>query len=594
MLATLAWPARAADAGPPIGNIVRVPFEAAETGFDPARIGDIYSARITGHIFEAPYCYDLFALPVKVRPLTAAALPEASDNFRVWTVRLQPGIFFADDPAFKGKPRELVAQDYLYTIKRFADPATTSPSLPGLEEEGIVGLDTVRAAALRDRKPFDYDAPVDGLRLIDRYTFQIRLQAPRPRFAEVNLCSSSSFGAVAREVVEFYGDDIPAHPVGTGPYRLKEWRRSSRIVLERNPTYREVLYDGEPNPDDAAAQALLKRFKGRRLPLNDGVEINVLLEGQSRWLAFASNQVDWVRVPAELTTIGAPGGQLAPNLRKRGVGLRRYVNADITMSFWNMEDPVVGGYTPERVALRRAMGLAYNTDREIRVARRGSGVAAQSSIAPGTFGYDAAYRSENGDYDPARAKALLDTYGYLDRDGDGWREQPDGQPLALRMGTQPSLFERQIDENWQKSLAAVGIRVRFDTAQWPENYKAARAGKLQMWGLGSTATTPDGQLGLQYMYGPSSGSQNLARFKLPAFDALYERMLLLPDGPERAALFGEANKLALAYMPYKIHVHRIYNDLSQPWTIGYRQAFFRSECWQFVEIDTALRERLSR
>jgi len=299
-------------------------------------------------------------------------------------------------------------------------------------------------------------------------------------------------------------------------------------------------------------------------------------------------------VPAELTTIGAPGGQLAPNLRKRGVGLRRYVNADITMSFWNMEDPVVGGYTPERVALRRAMGLAYNTDREIRVARRGSGVAAQSSIAPGTFGYDAAYRSENGDYDPARAKALLDTYGYLDRDGDGWREQPDGQPLALRMGTQPSLFERQIDENWQKSLAAVGIRVRFDTAQWPENYKAARAGKLQMWGLGSTATTPDGQLGLQYMYGPSSGSQNLARFKLPAFDALYERMLLLPDGPERAALFGEANKLALAYMPYKIHVHRIYNDLSQPWTIGYRQAFFRSECWQFVEIDTALRERLSR
>jgi ABC-type transport system substrate-binding protein len=594
MLGTLALPGRAAEPAPTRGNILRVPFEAAETGFDPARVGDIYSNRVNAHIFEAPYRYDLFAMPVKVRRLTAAALPEASDNFRVWTVRLRPGIYFADDPAFRGKPRELVAQDYLYSIKRFADPATKSPAFSSLEEEGILGLDAVRAAALRNKAAFDYDAPVEGLRLLDRYTFQVRLREPRPRFVEGNLCSSDSMGAVAREVVEFYGDEIMSHPVGTGPYRLKEWRRNSRVFLERNPNYREVLYDGEPNADDAHGQALLARFKGRRLPLNDGVEIAVLEEGQTRWLSFFNGQVDWLRVPAELTSVAVPGGVLAPNLARRGVQLRRYVNSDFTMSYWNMDDPVVGGYTPEKVALRRAMGLAYNVAHEIRVTRRGSGVAAQSPVPPGTFGYDPAYRSENGDHDPSRAKALLDTYGYLDRNGDGWRELPDGSPLVLHMGTQPSQLDRQIDENWQKSLAAIGIRIRFDTAQWPENMKAARAGKLQMWGLGSTATTPDGQVALAYMYGASIGSQNLARFKLPAFDALYRRMLDLPDGPERAALFLEADKLVLAYMPYKIHVHRIYNDLSQPWIAGYRQALFRNECWQYVEVDTALRDRMTR
>lgn len=597
MLGMLALPvsasAVAAETPSAVGpSILRVPFAAAETGFDPAQISDIYSRTVTAHIFEALYHYDLLAMPVKVRPLTAAALPEVSDDSRVWTVRLQRGIFFADDPAFKGQRRELVAQDYVYAIKRIFDPATKSPGFSSIEEEGIEGLDVVRAAALRDKKLFDYDAPTVGLRALDRYTLQIRLRATRPRFLNT-LCDSSVLGAVAREVVEFYRGDITAHPVGTGPYRLKQWRRSSRIVLERNPGFREMLYDAEPAADDAQGQAWLARFKGRRLPLNDGVEISVLEEGQSRWLSFLNGQIDYVRVPAEFTAYAAPSGSLAPNLAKRGILARKYVNPDLTMSWFNMDDPLVGGYTAEKVALRRAIGLAYNIDREIRIVRRGAAIAAQAAMPPGTYGFDAAYRSENSAFDPARAQALLDTYGYLDRDGDGWREQPDGQPLLLHMATQSSQIERQFDENWQKSLQAIGLRIKFDTAQWPENLKAARAGKLQMWSLGSTATTPDGQGLLEYMYSPSVGSSNYARFRLPAFDAIYERMLLLPDGPERAALFIEASKLVVAYMPYKIHAHRVYTDLNQPWITGWRQGLFRNEAWQFVEIDPVLRERMA-
>ena len=594
MLGTLALPAfgAAPAGGGGGGNILRVPFESAETGFDPAQISDLYSARVTAHIFEAPYCYDLLAVPVKVRPLTAAALPEITDDFRVWTIRLQPGIFFADDAAFKGKPRELVAQDYVYAVKRMFDPATKSPSFSSLQEEGLVGLDALREAAIRDRKPFDYETPVEGVRALDRHTLQFRLKEPRPRFVS-GLCSSSIFGAVAREVVEMYGDDIMAHPVGTGPYRLKSWRRSSRIVLERNPTFREMLYDGEPAADDLQGQAWLARFKGRRLPLNDGVEISVLEEGQARWLTFLNGQVDFVRVPPEFTNYAAPGGTLAPNLVKRGVGVRKYVNPDFTMSWFNMEDPVVGGYTADKVALRRAVGLAYDIDTEIRIVRRGSAIAAQAPMPPGTYGYDPAFRTEQSEYDPARAKALLDLYGYVDRNGDGWRERPDGSPLLLHMATQTSNIERQLDENWQKSLRAVGIRMVFETAQWPENLKAARAGKLQMWGLGSTLGQ-DAQAGFEYMYGPSIGSGNLARFKLPAFDAVYRRMLLLPDGPERAGLFLEAAKIVTAYMPYKMHVHRVYTDLTQPWVTGWRAAPFRNESWQFAEVDAAMRERLSR
>ena len=595
LLGTLALPSavRAAEADEAArGNILRVPLEAAETGFDPAQISDIYSARVTAHIFESPYRYDWLAMPVKVRPLTAAALPEVADDFRVWTVRLQPGIFFADDPAFNGRKRELVAQDYVYAIKRVFDPAVRSPSLSTLEEEGIVGLDALRDAALRGNRRFDYDAPTDGLHALDRYTLRIRLREARPRFITL-LCDSSTMGAVAREVVEHYGGEIMAHPVGTGPYRLKSWRRSSHIVLERNPGFREMLYDAEPAADDLQGQAWLARFKGRRLPLNDGVEISVLEEGQARWLSFLNGQVDCVRVPPEFTNFAAPGGTLAPNLAKRGIEARRYVNPDFTMSWFNMEDPVVGGYTPDKVALRRAIGLAYNLDREIRIARRGSAVAAQAPMPPGTYGYDPGFRTEQSAHDPARAKALLDLFGYVDRDGDGWREQPDGSPLVLQMATQASNFERQLDENWHKSLQAIGVRIEFRTAQWPENFKAARAGKLQMWGLGSTLGA-DAQPGFEYMYGPSIGSGNLARFKLPAFDAIYRRMLVLPDGPERAALFLEAAKLVTAYLPYKMHVHRIYVDLTQPWVTGWRQGLFRNESWMFAEVDPALRERMTR
>ena len=569
-------------------KVLRYAFNVAETGFDPARIVDLYSRIVTSHIFESLYTYDHLARPAKIKPLMAEGMPEASADFRTWTVRLKKGIYFADDPAFKGQRREVVAQDFVYAMKRFVDPANKSPVVAVILDQKYLGLAGLRERALKDKKPFDYDTEIEGLRALDRYTVQFKMEEPRPRFLE-NLAANDLFGAVAREVVETYGDAIPAHPVGSGAFRLAQWRRSSLIVLERNPQYREMVYDAEPAADDAEGQALLAKFKGRKLPMVDRVEVSIIEESQPRWLAFLNGQIDFVNVPPEFVNQAVPNGKLAPNLVKQGIKSYRTLNADSAFTYFNMDDPVVGGYTPERVALRRAIALAMDVEREIRIIRRGQAVPAQSIVVPHTTGYDPHFKSENGDFDPARAKALLDLHGYVDKDGDGWRELPNGKPLTLEVATQPDQLSRQFDEMWKKNLERVGIRVKFFPGKWPEQLKAARAGKLQLWTLGSSAVAMDGQGSLARLYGPQSGSQNLARFKNEEFDRIYQRMQVIPDGPERLELFRQAQLISIAYMPYKITVHRFNNDLVQPWLQGYRRPVFWNDWWHMVDIDNTAR-----
>jgi ABC-type transport system substrate-binding protein len=200
---------------------------------------------------------------------------------------------------------------------------------------------------------------------------------------------------VAREVVEFYGDRIMAHPVGTGPFRLAEWRRSSRIVLERNPSYRETHYDEHPPADDARSQAIAQTLKGRRMPMLDRVEISIIEESQPRWLSFLNGQSDFLdRLPNEFSGLVIPNNRIAPNLAKKGIAIDRAPLVDATLAtLFNMEHPLVGGYTPEKVALRRAISLAYNSDEEIRLARKNQAVPAQSAVAPLTFGYNPAFKS---------------------------------------------------------------------------------------------------------------------------------------------------------------------------------------------------------
>ena len=585
-LLVLGAAASARDAALP--KVLRYAFPVAETGFDPAQISDLYSRTVAAGLFDAPLEFAYMARPFRLRPNTAAAMPEVSADFRSFTIRLKPGTLFADDPAFGGKPRELTAADYVYSIKRHYDPRWKSGNLYILENAKILGLSELRKKALESKQPFDYDTEVEGLRALDRYTLQIRLAEPSPRFL-YNLADASFTGAVAREVVEAYGDKVGEHPVGTGPFRLAQWKRSSRITLQRNPQYREVRYDEQPPADDARLQSIAAQFKGRRLPLIDEVQIAIIEEAQPRWLSFLNAEQDLLEgVPAEFANIAIPNNQLAPNLAKRGIGMLRVPRADVAVTYFGMENPVVGGNAPEKVALRRAIALAVDIEREILQVRRGQAVPAQSPIAPGTWGYDPAFRSEMGEHSLARAKALLDLYGYVDRDGDGWRERPDGQPLKLEYATSPDQTSRQLSELWKKNMDALGLRIDFQVAKWPEQLKASRAGKLMMWGVGWSAGQPDADTFLALGYGPNKGQSNHARFDLKAFNELYERQRVLPDGPERQALLDQAKKIMIAYMPYKVHVHRITTDLWHPWVLGFDRNVFVRDFWRYVDIDAAM------
>ena len=575
-------------------KVLRYAFRIAESGFDPAQITDLYSRTVAAGIYDAPYEYEFMAKPARMRLNTAAAMPEISPDFKTFTIRIKPGIYFADDPAFKGSKRELTAEDYVYSVKRHYDPRWKSGGLYVFENAKILGLSELRKKLLAEKKPFDYDTPVEGLRTLDRYTFQVRLAEPAPRFAS-NFSDGSFTGAVAREVVEFYGDKINEHPVGTGPFRLAAWKRSSRLVLAKNPNYREVFYNESPPAGSSESarrlQAVAQQYKGKRLPLIDEVHVSIIEENQPRWLAFLNEEHDVLEeVPADFATTVMPNNRLAPNLAKKGIQMVRYPRADVAVSYFGMENPVVGGYAPHQVALRRAISLATDVDREIRIVRRGQAIPGQGPIAPETTAYDPKFKSEMSDYSVGRAKALLDLHGWVDRDGDGWREQPDGSPLLIEYATQPDQQSRQLIDLWQKNMTAVGIRIVFKTAKWPENLKTSRAGKLMMWGVGWSGG-PDSDTFLSLGYGPNKGQANHARFDLPAFNKLYAQQRGMPDGPERTAVMAEAARLMVAYMPYKVHVHRIFTDLAQPWVLGYHRNIFVRDFWKYVDVDAEALQR---
>ena len=563
---------------------IRHAFLSAETSFDPHAVSDLYSNTIIDAMFESLLKYDYLARPAKLVANTATALPEVTGDGKIYTFRLKPGIHFADDPVFEGKKRELTSYDYAYSIRRLFDPKIRSPWLWYVEGK-IVGGDEAMAAAKKSGK-FDYDAPITGIETPDRYTLRLRLKDTDYNFMYV--FATPQTGGMAREVIERYQQDPGAHPVGTGPFRLAEWKRSHKIVLEKNPNFRDEFYEAEPG-EDADFQAIYKQMKGRKLPMVDRVEITIVEESQPRWLAFLNGETDYANVPSEYVGFAFPSGKLAPNLVKQGIRGERFVSTDLVFSYFNLDDPVVGGYTPDKVALRRAISLAYNVNEDIHVIRNGGAVKAESGIPPGVAGYDPAFRSPQMTYEPAKARALLDMFGYLDRDGDGYREFPDGRKLEIEMANEPDTTNKQFSELWKKCLDAVGLKVRFKIAKWPDLNKEAKAGKLAMWQLAWSADYPDGENFLQNLYGPNSGQSNYSNFKFKPFDELYERARKIPPSPERDKLYAEMNRIAAAYTPWLPQTHRLRSELAQPWLVGYKKHPMYNQVWMYVDIDESKR-----
>jgi oligopeptide transport system substrate-binding protein len=583
---TLAPAPEAAD----MKKVIRQGYQSAESKLDPQAESDAGSGAINNEIFEALLEYDYLARPAKLRPRTALSLPEVSADGRVYTLRIRPGIRFTPHAAFGGKPRELTARDYVYSIKRLLDPKLKSQWL-FLVEGKIAGGDALVNEAKATGR-FDYDKPIEGLQAVDRYTLRITLVGTDFAFGYVLAMPPTA--AVAREVVEMAGENIHQTPVGTGPYYLKEWVRGSRVVLEANPDYREMIFESEGGPD-ALSREIAARLRGKRIPICGRIEIYVIDEGQPRWLAFLNGQHDFVRpVPPEFAAMALPAGKLAPNLAARGIRSLPDEDAYTTYTTFNLLPEVdgkpnaLGGYTPERVALRRAIAMGFRMYDLITILDKNTSTRAWTPLPPAVAGHDASFFSDAQEYNPARAKALLDTYGFIDRDGDGYRENPDGSPLSFDHASYPTQRERQRNELWKRSMDEIGIRVTFDKVEkLPELRGQARRGKVQSFSYGWIADYPDGENFLQLHWKGAIGQTNYAMFDLPEYNELYESARRLPDGTERNAIYARMVNLILVYVPWLVETFKTETVLVQPWLHNYKKHPFGHEPWRYLDIDLA-------
>jgi ABC-type transport system substrate-binding protein len=569
-----------------VPKVLHTFLSTGETGLDPAVASDIATLALLENLYDPLLRYEYLARPVKLQPNTVRAMPQVDAAGTTYTFQLAPGTYFTPDPAFKGKKREVTAEDYVYSLKRLYDPELKSPWLFLLE--GKLAGD----AALKTR--FSYATSIPGLQAMDKYTLRIRLSKPDPNF--LFYLAMPATGVVAREVAEAYGSQMGNHPVGSGPFLVGEWKRSDKITLQANPDFRATVFHagaGVPEADRAYAAAL----EGKRLPLVDRIEVKIMEEYQSRMLGFLNGEFDYIeQVPESMKDMvlraDTPVPTLKPELARKGMQLSPFPVLQTYYMWMNMEDPLIGGYSKDKVALRRAIALSYNSPEDVALLKKGLALPAQSPLPPNVLGYDADYRSPVS-YNPALARALLDRYGY--RPGkDGFRTLPNGQPLTLTMHSEPSMVGRLRDELWRKGLNSIGLRVQFKSDKKTEIIKASRLGKVMMFETNWIADFPDGDNYFQLLYGPNSGRANYARFNLPEYNQRYEQARQLGDTPERRVLYREMNQLIHAYNPWVLLTHPISADIRQPWLKNYKRHPVEFTNWRYLDIALAERKQLTK
>ncbi len=559
---------------------LRYIFPAAETGFDPAISRDLYSGHVLQAVFETLYTYDYLARPATLAPLAAAALPQVSADGKTYTIRLKRGILFAPDPAFKGRRRELTMADYVYSWKRLFDPKLASPHA-WLFEGKVVGFDELAAAAKKTGK-FDYDAKVAGFELVDPYTLRIHLT--KTDFNLGMILAHEPTSAVAREVVAAYGDvkgEISSNPVGTGYYRLGQWVRGNRIVLERNPDHLPETWDfkGNGTPED---ERIIAQMKGKKIGLIDRIDIAVMVEDQSRWLSFQSGGTDLFWLDGPLAPKALLDGKLRPELAARGVQLSRLMDPEVTYYYWNMEDPVLGGMAKEKIALRRAIAMGHNIDEEIALVWNGQAERIDYPIPPGVVGHDPAYKSLL-QYDPVLANRLLDRFGYK-KGKDGWRTLPDGKPLEIHYVSRNEASGVLQAEVWRKTYTSLGIRMVSDRMIFSDLLKAEQLCKVQTRNYQWMADYPDGDNFMQLYYGPNVHQNNAGCFADAEFDAMYAQTQKMPAGAERDVLYHKMARRLEVTGGSRMGYARYRNMLAQPNVLGYKKHPIMKQEWQYIDI----------
>jgi oligopeptide transport system substrate-binding protein len=534
-------------------------------GFDPAQAMDVATMQATGKLYEGLLQYSYWDRPYRVEPLLAADMPTVSDDGLTWRFRIRENIFFADDPCFVaagGKGRELVAQDFVYSIQRIADVKVGSGGYWTFRGK-IEGLDEFRAASQGDG-PTDYDAPIAGLRAIGTHELELRLTQPYPQLPWV-LAMPYAF-VVPREAVEYYGAQFMNHPVGTGPYVLAAARQNYRYEYQANPKWQQTGRIERMPADERTPDA------DRPLPLVPRIVEVVVGDPSTAWLMFMSGQLDRVAVGRDQwESIATPDGQLLPELARRGIALTRSPEMAVNYTAFNMDDPVVGPNPKLRQALTCAFDAAQWLD-----FHKGRLMIPTGPVPPGVAGHSDAPPPHG--FDLARARRLLAEAGYPDG-----KDPATGRRLVLTLeiGSADNPEARQAAELLASFMERIGVRLVPSYNNLPALFQKISRRQAQMFSLTWVGDYPDAQNFLQLFYSPNaSPGPNRANYVNETFDRLYRELVALPDSPEREALCREAAAVVLEDCPwlftgypmaFGVRWDRLKNDLRHDFPWGMEQ-----------------------
>ena len=556
-------------------------LEANPQTLDPADVGDTVSDGVCREFYESLYAYDYLKRPHEVVPDLAAAMPEVTDGGTTYRIPVKRGITFHDDPCFAdGKGRQLTAHDFVYALKRLANVKVQSKSW-FIFNGRVRGLDEFRNYTKTCAKDgVDYTRPIEGLYAEDDFTLVIKLHQPWPQL--IYWLAFLPTAPMAKEAVDYYGPDIIKHPVGTGPFVLKQWHRGVYLEAERNPNYRDEFYPSEGGPGDAEAGLLADA--GKRVPFIDRVFWRIVVEDQPRWLLLMRGDIDINRIPKDnFGQAVAAGMDLTDEMKQRGMQLKLF---DEPATFWlgmNSADPVLGKNT----ALRYAINYAIDREKYIDIIESNRGKPAYGFIPLSMAGYDSTIK----DWSPCRFD-LDKARAYLKE-----AEKIHGGPipkLRLAIG-RTGLAQKQALQFINRSLADIGLTVETELYDWPAFLEKLRTGDNQMVFTGWMADYPDPESFLQCFYSKNAPWPNSNNFSHPEFDALFEKASIMPDGPERTDLYRRAERIVVEEMACAFVYHRVGYIIHHGWVENLKPDPYKADTigfgqLKYYKIDTQKRD----
>ncbi len=542
---------------------------------DPVSMGEESSAEVAnGTIYEGLLQYSYLKRPLQVEPLLADGMPTVSKDGLTYTFKIKKGVLFHDSEAFPGgKGRELVAQDFIYNWKRLADPKTLSEGF-WIFDGKVKGFSDWRKKIAEGK--VTYDTPIEGFEAPDAHTLVIKLERP---FYQLNYVLAMTYSmAYPKEAVDKYGPEFMNHPVGTGPFRFESWIHGNKITLVRNPTYHGGTYPTEGAPGDKELGLLADA--GKPIPFIDKLVFLEITEDQPRWLNLMKGNLDAGIIPKDSYDSAIVNKQLKPEIVAKGMTLQVHNRPEVVFIGFNMEDPIIG----KNVNLRRALALAYDTKTEMDKFYNNRAIEAQSVVGPDMDIWDPNFKNPWKEFNISKAKEFMKKAGY-----------PDGKGLPpIEYNSSSSSTDRQFGEYAAQQWAKIGVKVNLVLNSWPQFMERIRTKKAQTLAMAWGADYPDSEnmFGILYSKNEAPGP-NSFNFKNKDFDALYEKSVRMPPGPQRDVLYRKMRDMFVDEMPFIPTVHRLGYSLRHGWVSNWkRHETIQGMMYKYVKIDVEKKKEL--